>query len=605
MPFDTATDTTELRTLADLRRWVQTHGSLLRRCEVRTRKEKVAAPSVAHRRDTRTRDTVSAISRIARWVGQPLEAIAADWDYLAGRLATVHGALQGLNEKTIKNALAALRGALAAAHADVPLRQRGLDPAWLALMDLLPSDSWLCRRLLRFARYCSQHGISPVAVLSATFVTFLDWLKASLAKNPQEITRNAAKAWNKAAATIPGWPQQAIEVPSFRAPPTSIDLALFPTSFQDDYRRCAEHLRSRAPFVGDPNLTPLAASTAEVTMRHLKYAGSVLVRNGRDIETIRSVAEVVDPQAVREVLTHYFRKAGNKQTLFIATLARSFKSIARRYVGADEPTLALLAEYEKKMTPAERGLTPKNMERLRQFTDERHKLLLLEAPEKLIERVFRGGRTERGRALDLMVAAAVAILLFAPVRLANLAAIELGRHLRLPVKKNEPAYLHFDKNEVKNDVELDFEIPPEAVQAIATYLEHGRPHLMDAATSYLFYGDNPELRVKYLARWIPYRLHDVTGLQINVHLFRHIAAKFFLDENPGCYETVRILLGHKDINTTIRFYCGLERAAAIRYYDQEVLKLTSRLQGEAKKAPRRKPKRDGKRPPANDARPEI
>jgi len=554
---------------------------------------------------SRRRDLLSSISTGCRWIGQPAEAVSADPDYLRPRIAEFHGALLGVSQKRLDNVMSGLRTALRLAHWQVPRSRQGLSLEWRRLADALPQDrtQW---RLSSFMRFCSQRGIEPTDVTDKTFDEFLVWLEKGLAKNPHGTVRQAARSWNKAARQIPFWPQQPIRVPSFRAPPTSIDLELFPQSFRDDYRRCSEHLHSRAPFSGDPNLDPLAASTAEVTMRHLKYAASLLVRGGRDIATIRSVADVVDPQAVREVLTHYYRKAGDKQTLFTATLAHSLKSVAQRYVGADEPTLALLAEYEKKMTPAERGLTPKNMERLRQFTDERHKLLLLEAPETFVQRVLRGGRTERERALDLMVAAAVAILLFAPVRLANLAAIELGRHLRLPdkKKKHEPAYLHFDKGEVKNDVELDFEIPPQAVRVIVTYLEQGRPHLMEAASSYLFYGDSPKLRKKYLARCIPQRLRDITGLQVNVHLFRHIAAKFFLDENPGCYGTIQILLGHKDINTTIRFYCGLERAAAIRHYDKEVLKLTSRLQGEAKKAPRRKPKRDAKRPPANDPRPE-
>jgi integrase len=49
-----------------------------------------------------------------------------------------------------------------------------------------------------------------------------------------------------------------------------------------------------------------------------------------------------------------------------------------------------------------------------------------------------------------------------------------------------------------------------------------------------------------------------TGLRITVHQFRHAAAAIYLKDHPGNYETVRQLLGHRDIQTTIRFYCGLE-----------------------------------------------
>jgi len=40
-----------------------------------------------------------------------------------------------------------------------------------------------------------------------------------------------------------------------------------------------------------------------------------------------------------------------------------------------------------------------------------------------------------------------------------------------------------------------------------------------------------------------------TGLRVHPHLFRHIAAKLFLDANPGAYEVVRRVLGHRSIDT--------------------------------------------------------
>jgi len=53
---------------------------------------------------------------------------------------------------------------------------------------------------------------------------------------------------------------------------------------------------------------------------------------------------------------------------------------------------------------------------------------------------------------------------------------------------------------------------------------------------------------------------------MTVHQFRHFAAKLYLDHHPGDYETVRRLLGHKSIATTIRFYQELDTATAVRRY---------------------------------------
>jgi integrase len=62
-----------------------------------------------------------------------------------------------------------------------------------------------------------------------------------------------------------------------------------------------------------------------------------------------------------------------------------------------------------------------------------------------------------------------------------------------------------------------------------------------------------------------------TGLQMNVHLFRHLAAKLYLDRHPGAYAIVSRLLGHKSIQTTMDFYTAFEAAAAARHFDQTVL----------------------------------
>jgi hypothetical protein len=41
----------------------------------------------------------------------------------------------------------------------------------------------------------------------------------------------------------------------------------------------------------------------------------------------------------------------------------------------------------------------------------------------------------------------------------------------------------------------------------------------------------------------------------------------FLAAHPGEYETVRLFLGHKNLNMTVRAYCGLEQADALRRLD--------------------------------------
>jgi integrase len=58
-----------------------------------------------------------------------------------------------------------------------------------------------------------------------------------------------------------------------------------------------------------------------------------------------------------------------------------------------------------------------------------------------------------------------------------------------------------------------------------------------------------------------------------MHQFRHLAAWIYLRAHPGDYETVRRLLGHKNVATTIRFYQEMEKLTASRRYNEIVTEL--------------------------------
>ena len=60
------------------------------------------------------------------------------------------------------------------------------------------------------------------------------------------------------------------------------------------------------------------------------------------------------------------------------------------------------------------------------------------------------------------------------------------------------------------------------------------------------------------------------GLDVNVHLFRHIGAMLFLDKHPGSFEVVRVMLGHKSILTTQKFYARLKATKAIELFTSAV-----------------------------------
>ena len=74
-----------------------------------------------------------------------------------------------------------------------------------------------------------------------------------------------------------------------------------------------------------------------------------------------------------------------------------------------------------------------------------------------------------------------------------------------------------------------------------------------------------------LGAQISQRLWKLLGLRITPHQFRHAAAAIILKNDPGNYELVRRVLGHKNLQTTTNFYVGLETASATRRFGELVL----------------------------------
>ena len=59
-------------------------------------------------------------------------------------------------------------------------------------------------------------------------------------------------------------------------------------------------------------------------------------------------------------------------------------------------------------------------------------------------------------------------------------------------------------------------------------------------------------------------------LRMNPHLFRHIMAYAYLNENPGAYQVLRLIFGHKSVETTVNSYSGAETKSAQAHFDKVI-----------------------------------
>ena len=170
------------------------------------------------------------------------------------------------------------------------------------------------------------------------------------------------------------------------------------------------------------------------------------------------------------------------------------------------------------------------------------------------------------------LAVAIGILTVFPIRLGNLGAIRIGENLIRPGGPGTPCWLVFSGYDVKNRIRLETVFDAELTALIDNYVDkHFHVLLRGSNEPWLFPGVTGDHKgLATLSSQITKRIHKATGLRATAHQFRHAAAALILRANPGNYEHVRRILGHRNIQTTINFYIGLETAQATQEFGELV-----------------------------------
>jgi integrase len=221
-----------------------------------------------------------------------------------------------------------------------------------------------------------------------------------------------------------------------------------------------------------------------------------------------------------------------------------------------------------------RGMTPKNKNRLAPFADPdtRDRFLLL--PAELMRSAEREARSPRQAAVLAQMAVVLEIAQMAPMRARNLAALELNRHLTFVGHgRHEYALIAIPEEETKNELALDYPLSPESTRLIRRYIEHYLPVLSPGESRFLFPGGKGGAKLaSSLSNQVERTIRNSIGYRVNLHLLRHFAAMIFLVAFPGAYEAVRRLLGHATASAALDMYVGLETAAAVRQFDEVILR---------------------------------
>jgi integrase len=309
---------------------------------------------------------------------------------------------------------------------------------------------------------------------------------------------------------------------------------------------------------------PIAPLTVRNRRRGILMAATALVRSGVPIQHITGLDVLVEFEHARDLLRYLYDRAGKKPTDQIYQIANLLKTIAQHYLQQPDAPIDKLRRQCKALKPMSEGFTEKNRRCLRQFADLNKLISLLTLSERVIAQVGRSRERRRRDAVRVALAIAAAILLNIPLRAANLAGLRLDRHLQFV---GDRAFLRISPDETKNAVAIEAEIPPRLAGQLDIYVKRYRPHLIGAPTPWLFPGEAGARRPSgSFGQQISDFVAREAGVVMTPHQFRHLAAKLYLDQHQDGCETVRRLLGHKSLETTMRYYRELETVLAGKRY---------------------------------------
>jgi integrase len=508
--------------------------------------------------------------QIARWLDRPAAVIPARLNAVEVPLRQLHHVRVGVTAKTLANHRSNVRAALRwfGKGQDVPLHGIRLSADWTAFRGKVGRP--LRDRLYSLIRYCSFRGISPGSVDDQIFDDYWRYRAEHTAlESNNSVRRLTARAWNACIGAIDDWPLQRLTEPPIRAKaaPAWDD---FPASLRTEIDAYfAGHTKPHRSLSGR-RIRPCRATTIRTRRAELMAAARMAIHLGVPINSLTSLAALLHPDVVEPVIEAYWQKNGNEPTVFTIDLGWKLLRIAREIGGLDQAAIDRLDETRAALEDHRRsGLTPKNLQLIRQVLTEGIWSEVVSLPGVLMQEArLAKDHAPIKAAVTAQLAVAIAILTFAPIRVSNLMSIELGKNLIKPGGLNIPYWLVFEHYDVKNRVDLNFKFDQPLTDLIDEYVHEFRPTVLRGTNaSWLFPGEGgkPKTTTGFGIQMTK-RIQKAIGLRITPHQFRHAAAAIYLKHRPGDYETVRRLLGHRSIQTTIMFYCGLQTTQATEQF---------------------------------------
>jgi hypothetical protein len=517
------------------------------------------------------------LRQIAKMMDKPMAAIPARWTSARFAIDRLHHARVGANSKTLANHKSNVRTALLwfGKEQNVPSRGAPLTSDWDMLRKRLPNRR-LRSVLSSLMRYCSARHIAPAAVDEAVIDAYFKYRAETTALACNAAARRSiARVWNGCIGVVEGWPVYRLIEPAIKTMegPAWED---FPEGLRTDIETYLNRLTQVRRSAKGKRIRPCKPSTICRCRAELVAAARMVVRLGIPIASLNSLGALLHPDVVEQIVDAYWKADGEEPRIYTIELGQKFLCIARETGCVDEAGLERLDELRDSLDVYRHGgLTEKNQAVVRQVLSGDVWTEVVNLPRLLMAQA----RSQREHApvkagVTAQIAVGIAILTFAPVRLGNFIHIRIDENLIKPGGLNSSYMLVFPRYDVKNRQDLQYPFDAELTRLIDEYVHEFRSTLLRGSNDlWLFPGETGGCKdAKTFSGQITERIEKTTGLRITVHQFRHVAAAIYLRDHPGDYETVRRVFAHGNIQTTIRFYCGLETLHANQMFGDIVRK---------------------------------
>jgi len=521
------------------------------------------------------------INRICQMAGTSPADAAVNAGELRKIINSIHPAAHNIKHRTFDCYRSHLARALRLVGAlDQYVGGRANDhPAWAPLLSAF--DPVKRRTISPFMNWCAAKGIMPTDVSDRTLQEYLNWREhRTLVRRPRLGVPNLPRIWNDASKEIRGWPVQKLDPRAIRLPQRWRSWEQLSAQLQAD---AGVYLAARAkPDLFDPRPDtpkyPLSQSSLDECRRQIRVAASILLDHAEYDAPVSSLADLVRPEAFEIIIRRLHDKAGGKHSGLAACMVAMLQHVARFHLDAPREQLEQLRAVADKLPRRSPGLSHTDMALLGRFEAKRLRAKLLFLPGKLHSYVASELENGRVRVGTTHAAMAIEILLVAPMKLGDLRRLNWRRHFRKNEGRRGGLIIHIRATErVSGNRELIYWLPEDVAHRLCWYRDHLVPKCAAVGDGELFVSSKGRLKHHcVLGHQITKTMADYIGIPVTPIQFRHLAAMFYLERNPGDFETLRALLGFSETRTARR-YGGLSRRMATRAYTDLVIKKRNEL----------------------------